>query len=283
MADGVNSGWLSYCIPMPKSSLPVRIWRFLRLVFHLLAGVIEVGLYFPGRSAMARRHAVARWSRRLVSIAAIEVRAQGHIPAPTVEAAILVANHVSWLDIFVMNAVVASRFVAKSEVRNWPLIGWLCERTGTLFISRERRQDAARVNQAIAGALNDGDCVAVFPEGSTSDGFTLKPFNAALLQPAVQAGAPIIPVALRYLDAYGRQTDIPAYVDDLSLVESVLRILAQRRLIAELTFLSPLPADGRHRRELAKAAEAAIAEVLSPPPAVPAAEKVSEIRAGLPA
>lgn len=267
---------------MPKSPLLIRVWRLFRLVVHLLFGVAEVGLRFPRRTPAERRRVVRQWSRRLVGIAAIEIRAQGHIPAPATEAAVLVANHVSWLDVFVMNAVVASRFVAKSEVKSWPILGWLCDRTGTLFISRERRQDTARVNQAIAAALGDGDCVAVFPEGTTSDGFIIRPFNAALLQPAVHAGAAIIPVALRYLDANGRQTDIPAYVDDLSLVESVQRILAQRRLIAELTFLEPLPTAGRHRRELAKAAEAAVSSIVNPLPNVPVAEKASEIPVGLP-
>lgn len=246
-----------------KTSTLTRCWRLARLFVHLLFGLIEAGLLFPRRTPEARPAAIQRWSACLCAILAVEIRVSGMPPASLSPAnTILVANHISWLDIFVMNAVTTSRFVAKAEVRSWPLIGWLCARTGTLFVTRERRHDTRRVNNEIAAALAGGDCIAVFPEGSTTDGFDVVGFNASLLQPAVDAAATVQPMVLRYYDSQGKRTDAAAYVGEMSLVDSMRRLFAEPRLVAEITYLPPFAAAEHTRREIAAAAQAAIREVV---------------------
>ncbi|QNM97196.1 lysophospholipid acyltransferase family protein [Chitinimonas koreensis] len=245
---------------MKKTALPIRAWRIGRLLLHLVLGVLEIALLFKFRDAAGRAAAISRWARRLCRILAVEVVVNGSRPAFLPANTVLVANHVSWLDIFVMNTVSVSRFVAKAEVRNWPIVGWLCVRTGTLFVTRERRHDTARVNRSIADALAEGSCIAVFPEGSTTDGFSLAGFNASLLQPAVDAGAEIVPVALRYYDRTRMRSKAAAYVGEMSLLDSLLQLLVEPRLEAELHFFEPIPASGLHRRDLARTAEALIGE-----------------------
>ena len=245
-----------------KTSRLVRFWRLSRLFIHLVFGVVEVAALFPWRSNAGRARAIQRWSRRMCDVLHLKVSARGQLPADTPSGAVLVANHVSWIDIFVLNTIAPSRFVAKAEVRSWPLIGWLCARTGTLFVTRERRHDTQRVNQEIAGVMAEGDSVAVFPEGSTTDGFDVIPFNASLLQPAVDAGVDLAPVALRYYDPSRARSDAASYVGEMTLVESIGRILGEQAIIAELDYLPRIPTVGRHRREVAKEAQAKIAEIV---------------------
>jgi len=260
-----------------KTSRIARLWRLSRLSVHLCLGILEVALFFPHRTAAKRTQAIHRWSVRLCRILAIRVNASGdhpgHMPANTV----LVANHVSWLDIFVMNAVTVSRFVAKAEVRSWPVIGWLCVQTGTLFVTREKRHDTRRINQQIAGALSEGDCIAVFPEGSTTAGFDVISFNASLLQPAIDAGATLQPVALRYFDRRGERTDAAAYIGEMSLADSMQRLLAEPALTVQLDYLDPIPCGDLHRRDLAKVAHASIAAIVRIGAASPAETVDSEL------
>jgi 1-acyl-sn-glycerol-3-phosphate acyltransferase len=184
---------------------------------------------------------------------------------PDVSAAdvMFVANHISWLDIYLLDAVCPVRFVAKAEVRAWPVVGWLAVKIGTLFIERTRRHDTARAGREVVDALRQGDCVAVFPEGTTSNGTLLRPFHASLLQSAIDGEAMVWPVAIRYQHRDGTANLSPAYVDNMSFADSLFRILDEPELEAEITYLEPLPVQGRSRRELAALAEKAIANALN--------------------
>src|SRR6185295_16037591 len=141
---------------------------------------------------------VGWWNARLLRLLGIALHSSG---TPRQGATLIVANHVSWLDILAINAVHPCRFVSKADVRHWPLIGWLVACGGTLFIERERKRDALRVVHQVADALRQGQTLAVFPEGTTSDGHGLLPFHANLLQAAVATSTPVQPVALRFSDA----------------------------------------------------------------------------------
>jgi 1-acyl-sn-glycerol-3-phosphate acyltransferase len=176
----------------------------------------------------------------------------------------LAANHVSWLDVYALISVCPARFVAKSEIRNWPLLGWLSQNAGTLFIERTKRSDTARINQDINNALTIGDRVAVFPEGTTSDGTVLRHFHASLLQPAVIDETWLYPVAVRYHDSTGQISQAAAYVE-VSLLGSLQQILRQPWIEVELIFSDPVNSVGKNRRELARFAEHAIATALSLP------------------
>ena len=133
----------------------------------------------------------------------------------------------SWLDIFVINAAYPAAFISKAEVRDWPLIGWLAAKNETVFLRRGSRGHARIVNAEIASLLGRGRQVALFPEGTTTDGSHVHPFHAALLQPAIDAGAPIQPLALCYRLPDGSFTRAPAYDGDVSLLDCLKAIVAE--------------------------------------------------------
>lgn len=221
-------------------------------------------LVFPFINQPRRLAHAQRWARALLDVLAVRLRVNGELPRRAGAPLMLVGNHVSWLDIIAITAAFPVRFVAKSEVRAWPVIGWLSERAGTLFIRRVRRRDILRVNEELAQALRNGDPAAVFPEATTTDGTTVLKFNAALLQPAVLARATLRPVALRYAGAGGAPCMEAAFVANTSLWDSLKLIMTQREIFAELAFLPAIEHGGRHRRELAAGAREAILRSLFP-------------------
>lgn len=249
-----------------STSILQRCLRYLRLVIQLILGLLTVALLFPFYDRLRRWRAVQNWSRGVVRCAGVEVRRSGTVPEHGVPV-MAVANHVSWLDVQVLHSVWHLRFVAKSEVRRWPLIGWLSARTGTLFVERANRRHAARINSAIHQAFADGDAVAVFPEGTTTRGDELLRFHASLLQPAVDEQALIVPVAIRYTDGAGNLQPAAAYVGEMTLMESLAAIVRVPRIYAEVQFLPAIETNGRTRRELAQASHASIAAALRLPAA----------------
>ncbi len=241
-----------------------RVARLVRFGLHLIQGVLLASFVLPWLSTAARARVISRWSAKILRILALRYHVRGTPPAAR-GGLLFVANHVSWLDIWLLLALRAVRFVSKSEVRGWPVIGWLAAQTGTLFIERTRRLHTATINEQIATALGAGNDVAMFPEGTTTDGLHLKAFHASLLQPAVDLGAQVVPVAIRYVLPDGRTDTTPAYHGDTTLLQSLRAILARRELEAEVAYLAPIDARGKTRRELAQAAQAAIAAALNLP------------------
>ena len=154
------------------------------------------------------------------------------------------------------------RFISKAEVRDWPLLGQLAKASGTLFISREKKSDAMRVNQEMAAELAVGECLAFFPEGTTSDGQNMRAFFPSLFQPAVEAGCRVIPAAIRYRNLDGSPCLEAAYHGDMTLLGSFWTIAKLPGLVVEVTFLPALENDGKHRREIARQAETAIRSAL---------------------
>lgn len=232
--------------------------KLIRLGLVILGGALTILLLFPFLKPDERDRRVVAWARKLLASVRVRVRVRGRAPAVRGEGAVIVANHVSWLDIHVLHSLLPTRFVSKAEVRDWPLLGWMATRAGTLYLERGRKSDARRVNEEMAGLLREGACLALFPEGTTTDGTRLLPFYPSLLQPAVAAGARVWPAAIRYRHADGRINLAAAYCDHISLGQSIERILAQDEILAEVTFLSPIAASGLTRRELASRAESAI-------------------------
>lgn len=255
---------MSRCDRVP-APLPLRFYRATRLLLHLFRGVLTVAVVFPFLGRERRKQSVHRWSARVLSIVNVVPSLHGAPPVAAHRPLVLVANHVSWLDVQVIHAVWQVRFVAKSEVRDWPVIGWLSARTGTLFIERGSGRHAVRINQAIHAAFVDGDAVGVFPEGTTTEGDIVGKFHASLLQPAVDEEALVCPVALRYLDESGAVCAAASYVGDTTLAESMHMILREPRITAELYFLPPIDARGRTRRDLAAETRQAIAARLNLP------------------
>jgi 1-acyl-sn-glycerol-3-phosphate acyltransferase len=221
---------------------------------------------FPRASAQRRRALVGWWSAKLARIVGVSVVADGELPAADGTVSMIAANHVSWLDIFAISSVHPTRFIAKSEIRDWPLAGWIAERAGTIFIRRERRRDTARINDLVHAALAEGDCVGLFPEGTTTEGDQLLRFHSSLFEPAVANAARVLPVAIRYEHHDGSLCRAIAYVGELSFVQSLALVIRQRDVVARIAFAPPVGADGLGRREVAALAEARVASALGLPP-----------------
>ena len=248
---------------MNHSHYFIRTYRAGRMAVHILYAIAITALLFPLLPDKLRIRLERHWNSGLMGILNIKIRIGGVAPDLSVQNMMLVANHVSWLDIYLLNAVRPVRFVSKLEVRSWPVVGWLASRTGTLFIDRGKRHDTARVNSEMSTVLKNGGCLGVFPEGTTSNGSLLRPFHASLLQPAVHSQSQVWPAAIRYTHADGTLNMAPAFIDDLTFAASLTMILSQAVIYAELEFLPPIEAHGKPRRELAQDAEHAIARALN--------------------
>jgi 1-acyl-sn-glycerol-3-phosphate acyltransferase len=225
------------------------VLRLLAVTSVLLAGIalLPVGRLIPA-------DAVRWWCRAVVRASGVRVRVSG--ATGSTGGVLLVANHISWLDIPLLAAVRPARMLAKSEIRQWPVAGWLTARSGALFIERDRLRVLPDTVARIADALRGGAAVAVFPEGSTWCGRAQGPFRRAVFQAALDSGAPVQPVSLRYRLVDGGSSTAPAYIGDDSLLVSVWRVVSARGLIAEVDVPDPVTPGSHHdRRSLARAAQ----------------------------
>lgn len=250
------------------------VFGLARLAVHLMVGLLKVALLFPFLSADGRNRRVQRWSRQLVAICGVKMRFDHSLQMKSASPALIICNHISWLDIFVINTLHPCRFVAKSDIRSWPLIGWLCEHTGTIFIARGKARDVRRIYEGLVKSIHDGERVAFFPEGTTAPQGTVLPFHANLFEAAIEAEVPVQPYAIRYVDADGSLHSSADFIGEMTFVESVIAIMKSGGMTAELVRLPPIATEGAHRRELAKRAHEAIAGVLLANPDADAADNL---------
>ncbi|HEY9064576.1 MAG TPA: lysophospholipid acyltransferase family protein [Burkholderiaceae bacterium] len=243
--------------PRIRRSRPLRAFvRIVQAVAHALHGIAIVLWRFKSIE-MARRHALIRWwARKMLRVMGIALQIDGSAAGGDTIApgTLLVANHISWLDIMVLHAVCPqARFVSKSDVRHWPLVSRLADAANTLYLERERKRDALRVVHLVAAALKNHEIVAVFPEGTTSDGHGVLPFHANLLQAAISTGAPVQPIALRFSDATTPISPAVEYIGTTSLVQSVWRVASGEGVCANVALLAPRASADAERRQLAHA------------------------------
>lgn len=235
-------------------------WRLVRIVGHVLRGLWVIRSEFGRLTPDACALLVREWSRQMLQLFGVELVVKGATPGRG--PLLLVANHISWLDILVMNAAHPARFVSKADVKHWPVLGSLITGAGTLYIEREKRRDAMRVVHHMAEALKAHDTLAVFPEGTTGNGRELLPFHANLIQAAIAAHAPVLPVALDFVDGdSGQRSDAPLFVGDTTLLQSIWSTLRATRLQAVVHFGAPQTADGRDRRVWAQDLRSAIEDL----------------------
>ncbi|MCM0678267.1 1-acyl-sn-glycerol-3-phosphate acyltransferase [Micromonospora phytophila] len=259
------SGCGPACLPVPGEVPAVPTGRRLaRLAAVLGMLVLGAGLavLFPLLPVGERQAAVRGWARATTRAFGVRLLVRGRLPR---RRALLVANHVSWLDVLAVLAVAPARMLAKSEVRRWPLIGLLAGATGTVFVDRSRPRDLPATVGRVADALRDGRAVAVFPEGTTwcGDAADCRPgggFRPAVFQAAIDAGAPVVPLRIGYrCAATDAGTTATAFLGDENLWQSVRRVLAARDLVVSVTVTTALhPAADADRRLLARAAESAV-------------------------
>ncbi len=226
----------------------VAAWRLARLLPHVLHGLWIVRRRFELLTSVERHGLIQWWSVKTLRILGIELKTAG---TALPDGHLLVANHVSWLDIAAVHAVLPqARFVSKADVKHWPLVGALVEGAGTLFIERTSKRDALRVVHQTAAALQAGDCVAVFPEGTTGAGPQLLPFHANLLQAAVSTGAPVLPLVLRWYEPGERFSPSASFIGDMTLVQSLWLIASARGLAIDVQILPSVMTEGQDRRAL---------------------------------
>jgi 1-acyl-sn-glycerol-3-phosphate acyltransferase len=242
-----------------------RLWfalRLARVLLHLVVGLWTCAVIFPFADVTGRRWRIRQWSVELLAICRVQVtlRNPDNNVAPT--RALIVANHVSWLDIFAINSIQTCSFVGKSDIRDWPLLGWLCEKGGTIFIARGKQRDVRRIFQGLVTSIQAGERVAFFPEGTTAAQGTLLPFHANLFEAALDAQVPVQPYALCYLNPQGALHPAADFIGDMTFAQSMISILQGEPMKAELIQLAPIETAGLHRRQLAASAQALIAEAL---------------------
>jgi len=245
----------------------LKVLRFtLRLVLvtcWILCGLLIIALTYPWIGLSGRLWAKKYWSKILLGLCGVRVIQRGD---PVLHGGVLwVANHISWLDIFFLNGVRATAFIAKSEIRRWPLLGWLVAGAGTIFIERASRHAVHKVGIAMQAHFAREQAVGLFPEGTTSLGFDLLPFYANLFEPARKAAVQIQPVALLYFHQ-GRRSDVAAFVGEQTLLDSVWCVLSASGLSVEIHFLPIILKAGAEspppRAELGRLARHTIGEVV---------------------
>jgi 1-acyl-sn-glycerol-3-phosphate acyltransferase len=219
--------------------------RSVFVVVWILLGLLTELLVFPLLSRRWRQCVVGAWSRGLLALCGVRVRVLGQ-PLRK-DPGLWVANHVSWVDIFVLNCVRTTSFVAKSDIRRWPVIGLLVAWAGTLFIDRGHRHAVREACRQITRCFQQGDVVGLFPEGTTTEGLDVKPFHSGLFEAAVQARVPVQPVALRYL-RHGRPAPELSFVGEQTLVANLWVLLGAWGVAVECRFLPPIVPDAESRR-----------------------------------
>lgn len=237
------------------------IWRAPLILLVVIGGCLAAIFLLPHgpRPGTAGAALLRNWSRVFLRVFGVRVERHGE---PLHDPVMFVANHGSWMDITVLHAVRPADFVAKAEIGHWPLVGWMARRGGTIFHQRGSTNSLTAVMAVMSERLRAGRSIAAFPEGGTAPAGTLKVFHPRILQAALDAAAPVQPVALRYL-----RNGVPApdmlFTPGESFLHNVLRVLATRSLTAEVHFLQPVAfnAEGGRRR-MAETARAEIAEIL---------------------
>lgn len=205
----------------------------------ILLGLGSVVLIFPAASLRLRGGMTRRWSRVLMMLCGVRIRVQGQ---PRCTGAVLwAANHVSWVDIFVLNSVRPTAFIAKSDIRKWPLIGWLVAGAGTVFIERGRRHAVRAVGHQMKTRFDQQEVIGLFPEATTSSGLDVAPFHSSLFDAAIRAQVDIQPVALRFFHR-GRRSDHIAFVGEQNLMQNLWCLLGTTGVLVEAHFLPAMDA-----------------------------------------
>ena len=216
-------------------------------VVSLIDFVLRIWLSGKASSVRARADWLQRWCRWHLRNLRVRVHREGAMP----KHGVLVSNHLSYVDVLVLGAAQPLAFVSKSEVRSWPLIGWLTRCGGTLFIDREKRSDVTRVGTQFAPVIAEGLVIALFPEGTSTDGHTVLPFRASLFAPATEYGWPVVAAWIGYSLADGSVEEEVCYWGDMTFGPHFLNLLSKEQIQARVVYSPPI-SPGRDRKELAR-------------------------------
>jgi len=213
---------------------------YIKLTFHLFKGFWIVLWTFHQVSDSNKKKYVQNWCGQLLDIFQVRLEVFGG----TIDdqfPALVVSNHISWLDIHVLNAYLPLRFVSKKEVSTWPIFGVMAKKIRTLFIDRQTKGDSRNISNAIVEAFKDGDQTCIFPEGTSSDGTKVLPFHSGLFQSVINTQVPCIPVAISYQSVKTKKiSTAPAFIGEMSLLQSIQSTLRESPLVVRLDIGEPL-------------------------------------------
>ncbi len=239
------------------------IFRFFAILLMIPVILVVTGLRLPRLSEDAYRAEVALWCRRLLAAMGVAVSHSGRPvrhAAPGEEGILLLSNHVSFIDIFAIDTLLCSRFVAKAEIGNWPVFGSIAKSVRTIFIDRANRRSIIAIAEKMESVLKGGENVIFFPEGTTGPGDRLLPLHANLIEAAVATGATVQPVVLKYTSR-GERTTRLAYTD-ISIFRCLWNVVTTPRAAIEVEVLSPIEPRGRNRHEICREVSAMMARAL---------------------
>ena len=227
------------------------------LVIHLVSAILKCAI-FPVLPVKLRKKLVQRWCIRLLRILKVKVVIHGD-PSTLFgsQPYLLVANHISWLDIHIINSIRPVIFVAKADVSKWPIFGYLANMLGTIFLKREKLSDIKRVIQLMKDKFANQEVVAIFPEGTSSDGKAVLPFKSNLFESAHQAHVDVLPITIQYTEN-NQYSDRAAFIGDMELIDSIKNILKTDHLVVHVHLSDKLPAH-LTRQELASQAHQLVA------------------------
>lgn len=231
------------------------------LILHVIGALIQI-LFFVFLSQKKRKNMIQTWSKYLLQILQVKVVITG--PSQYLLSSnnyLIVSNHISWLDIHVINSLRAQVFVAKSDVSSWPIFGWIAKMIGTIFIQREKLSDLKRVIQVIKSRLNNGDSVCIFPEGTSSDGKSVLEFRSNLFEAVANSHHRILPIAIQYREHY-EYSDRAAFIGEMGLLDSIKRILQSEVLEAHIVIAEPLSANATRQSMAFQARQAILGSYL---------------------
>lgn len=238
-------------------------WRLPAVLLHVLVAIpcaLLVASAWGKRTRADGSRPAERitrwWSATLIRRFGLQIESRGEVLSGPV---MVVANHVSWLDIVLINSQRATGFVAKSEIARWPGVGWLAGHAGTIYHQRGNTDSLVAVMEQMVRELRAGNAVGVFPEGGSGDGSRVRTFHARIFQAALDAQAPIQPAALRY-GRDGMQDPRVPFARGEGFFPNFFRLLGAPPMTASIEFLAPVPADSR--RAMAAASRAGIVAAL---------------------
>jgi 1-acyl-sn-glycerol-3-phosphate acyltransferase len=247
-----------------RLQLWATLWLWILVWAHVISGLVTLSFKFPFLNQDAKNKHIQNWSKRLLDIFGIKL-VLGNSEILPASPYLLASNHISWMDIHAINAFRPIRFVAKSDVEGWPVFGWMAKQLGTVFIKRDNSRHGKHVAHEVAKVL-ETQSVCIFPEGTSTVGEGVLPFKPNLFESAVIAKLPVYSLAISYQSAIsGNRSEVAAFVGDMGLLESMAKILRDRALVVELTFLPPsgaIPGSSRDRKWLALHSQEAISNQL---------------------
>ncbi|MBU6224427.1 MAG: 1-acyl-sn-glycerol-3-phosphate acyltransferase [Burkholderiales bacterium] len=239
---------------------------YLRLFLAFLKAFWILFVQFPRLDQTEQKtQAIQNWSTETLKILGISVELMGSLDrSASKNSRLIVANHISWLDPLVIQTIEYSVFVAKQEVRDWPVIGWIAKGCDVIFVHRGSPSSARKMVQGLTQAMQKKQCIAGFPEGTSSEGHQVGFFHSNIFEAAMSHSCEVIAVSLRYRDLASKSTTlVPAFVGDTSFIQSLHRVICAPPILVQVVISEPIDSHGHTRRSLAQIAQSKVQSQLA--------------------